>query len=228
MPKVMFKIPSYEEISTTIYYLVKDKKDKYQNNIFIELPKELIDKIVCNELKTVKEEIVKNIKEYHNILKLEEVKSEIEKIWQPLNDLFFDNLKKITEFDFPFDNVIVYITEIVRGMYSPKNNVFINPIKNKTSYVISEEIFHLHYWNIFKKVVKNVEIPWRLNKEVWEISEVIPEFILTDDKFVSFGWGKDLHRNYPFIEKWKEKLLPVWKSKKNFKEFIINIHNDLV
>ncbi len=183
MPKVIFKVPSYEDVAVTIYYLIKDKKQNYRNNIFVELPKELIDKIVSGRLETVKKEIIKNIKEAHNTSKLEEVKNEIEKTWQPLNDLFFNNLKKITGFDFPFDKAVVYISEIVRGMYSLENNVFINPMKNMTSYVIAEEIFHLHYWDIFRKTIKDVKIPWRLSKETWEISEVVPEFVLTDDKF---------------------------------------------
>lgn len=226
MPKVKFKIPSYEEISITIYYLVKDKKNNYRNNIFIELPRGLIDKIVNSELGVVKENIIKSIKDKHDIPKLEEVKDELKKIWDPLNDLFFDNLKKITGFDFPFEEVTAYITEIVRGMYTPENKIFINPMKNRTSYVTAEELLHLYYWNIFRKVIKNVEMPWRLNKKIWEISEVIPEFVLTDDLFKPFDWGKDLHRNYPFIEKWKKKLLPVWKNKKDFKDFMIKVHID--
>ncbi|MEK6875216.1 MAG: hypothetical protein AABX30_00875 [Nanoarchaeota archaeon] len=42
---------------------------------------------------------------------------------------------KLQGLDFPFNNVIVYITEIIRAMYTPENKVFINPIKNMTSYV---------------------------------------------------------------------------------------------
>lgn len=227
MPKVIFKIPSYEEIAIPIYFLVKDRKNNYRNNIFIELPKDLIDKIVNNEIGAVKEDIIKSIEKKHNISKLEKIKKELEKIWNPLNNLFFDNLKKITGFEFPFNEVVVYITDIVRGMYTPENKVFINPMKNRTSYVIAEELFHLHYWHIFREVVKDVEIPWRLNKKIWEISEVIPEFVLTDDLFKPFGWGKDLHRNYPFIEKWKKRLLPVWKNKKDFEDFMIKVHKYL-
>ena len=93
---------------------------------------------------------------------------------------------------------------------------------------MAEELFHLHYWSIFRQTIKNVEIPWRLSKKIWEISEVVPEFIFTDDKFKSFGWGKNLHRNYSFIKRWKEKLLPVWESKKDFKEFMIKIHEELI
>lgn len=228
MVEVKFKVPSHEEIAVTIFYLVKDRKENYRNNIFIELPKELIDKTIDSELDAVIGEIIESIKEKHNIPKLETIKKEIEEIWNPLNDLFFGNLKKITGFKFPFDEVIVYITDVVRGMYTPENKVFINPMKNMASYVMAEELFHLHYWNIFRKVIKDVEIPWKINKEVWEISETIPEFILTDDKFNPFGWGKDLHRNYPFIKRWKDKLLPIWKSKKDFQGFMIKIHEYLV
>jgi len=226
MVEVKFKVPSYEYLAITIYYLIKGTKKNYRNVIFIELPKELINKIIVSKLETVKEEIIKNIKEEHNIPKLEAVKKEIEGIWNPLNDLFFENLKKITGFDFPSDNVVVYISEIIRGMYTQKNEVFINPMNNRTSYVTAEEIFHLHYWNIFRQLIKNVEIPWKLKKKIWEISEVIPEFVLTDDKFKSFGWGKNLHRNYLFIEQWKKKLLPIWKNKKDFKDFMIKVHID--
>lgn len=228
MVEVKFKVPSYEYVAITVYYLVKSKKKNYRSNIFIELPEKLTNKIINNELEIVRKEIIENIKDKHDISKLEIIKKELEKYWTPLNDLFFQNLKKITGFDFPFSEVTVYITDIVRGMYTPENKVFINPIKNKISYVTAEELFHLHYWNIFRQLIKDVEIPWKINKEVWEISEVIPEFVLTDNSFKRFGWGENLHRNYPFIEEVKKKLLPTWKNKKNFKEFMIKIHEDLI
>ncbi|MEK6875215.1 MAG: hypothetical protein AABX30_00870 [Nanoarchaeota archaeon] len=71
-------------------------------------------------------------------------------------------------------------------------------------------------------------MPWRINQEIWKISEVIPEFILTDNRFNKFGWRKDLHKNYPFIEKVKQKLNPYWENKKDFKDFMIKIHKGLV
>ena len=224
MSRVKFEVPSCENLSGTIYYLVKEKRENYRENIFTELPEELMHKIINNDLNSVKNEIAKAIKNAHKISELKKLKRELIKEWKPLNNLFFDNLKKITGYAFPFDSVIVYISEIIRGMYTTENLVFTNPPKKTSLYITAEEIFHLHYWYIFRKLIKNVRIPWRIKREYWEISEVVPEFVFTDDLFEPFGWGKNLHRNYPFIEKQKRKLLPLWKNKKNFRDFMIKIH----
>jgi len=230
MPKVKFYVPSYKGVAISMYWNIKSLGNDYRKIILIELPQKLIRKISEKSFDEIKEELIEEIKKFHNIKKLEEVKKELENYWNSLNNLFFTNLKKITCFDFKYKEYIVYITEIIRGRYSITNEVFTNPKLNiKTvGYITAEELLHLHYWDIFRKVIKNVEMPWKISKEVWEISEVIPEFILTDDSFKEFGWGKNLNRNYPFIERWKEKLNPLWKNKKNFKDFIIKAHKDII
>jgi len=226
MPKVIFKVPPYEEISKKVFFSVKDLKEDYQRVIYMKIPKQLVNDIIKKNFEEIKEQLIKEVKGAHDIEKLEKFKKELENYWNPLNNLFFDSLKKITGFDFKYKEYIVYVSSIRRGSYSPTNEIFTNP-KNSvrvSGYITAEELFHLHYWHIFRQLIKDVEIPWRLSKKIWEISEVIPEFVLTDDLFKPFGWRKDLHRNYPFIEKWKKRLLPIWQNKKDFKDFMIKIH----
>jgi len=229
MPKVIFKVPSYEFIAKKVFFTIKDKGERYRESIYIEIPKHLIEAISKNEFENIKDDLIEEVKKHHDLEKLEKFRKELEEYWNDMNDVFFDGLKKITGLDFKYDEYFVYISTIRRGSYSLTNIVFTNLHERiKTSaFIAAEEIFHLHYWDIFKKTIKDTEMPWRINNDIWEISEVVPEFVLTDDLFSSFGWGKDLHRNYSFIKKWKEKLKPIWESRKNFKEFIIKIHEDV-
>ena len=147
--------------------------------------------------------------------------------WNPLNNLFFDNLRKITGFDLKYQEYTAKITRIIRGSYGTRNNVYTNPkSKVKTSgFVVAEELLHLHYWDIFRRKIMDVKMPWKISKNIWEISEVVPEFVLTDDLFEQFYWGKDLNRSYSFIKELKEKLNPLWESKKDFEDFMIEINN---
>jgi len=226
MPKVIFKVPSYEFMAKKVFFAIKDKGEEYREIIYIKIPKYLIEEISKNEFENVKDKLIEEVKKHHDLEKLEKFRKELEEYWSPLNNIFFDGLKKITGFDFKYDEYFVYVSTIRRGSYTLTNIVFTNLLERiKTSaFIAAEELFHLHYWNIFRKTIKDSEIPWRINNYIWEISEVVPEFVLTDNLFNPFGWGKDLHRNYPFIEKWKEKLKPIWENKKNFKEFMIKIH----
>ncbi len=187
--------------------------------IFLDLSKNILKDILNpkTNFNNIKKKLIEEVKKKHNIEKLREFKKDIEDYWTLLNDLFFNNLKITMGFDFKYKKYIVYITEIIRGSYGDKNIVYTNPLGIKTSaYITSEEILHLYYWDIYGDTIKNIKHPWKENNQVWEISEVIPEFIFTDDLFKSFGWGKDLNRNYSFIESWKEKLQPLWDDKKDF------------
>tara|TARA_Y100000310_G_C20663053_1_gene805872 strand:- start:113 stop:817 length:705 start_codon:yes stop_codon:yes gene_type:complete len=228
-PKIKFSVPSYEGVARSLFSLINNLKEDYRNNIYMELPYNLYKDIIENDFQYVKERLIEEIKKEHDIEKLKKFKRELEIYWGPLNDVFFRNLKEITGFDFEFNEYIVYITEIIRGMYTTKNEVFTNLSKDikRSGYITAEEILHLHYWDIFKRVIKNVKMPWRISKEIWMISEIIPEFVLTDDSFEKFGWGKNLNRRYPFINEMKSKLSPVWKDKKDFKDFIEKAHENL-
>ena len=226
IPKVIFKIPSYEKVAQEIFNHVQFLKEKYNRVIYLNLPENLVKEIIGKNFLEIKEKIIEEVKKKHDIKKLENYKMGLKKYWNPLNKLFFENLKEIMRFDFKYKEYVVYITEIIRGMYSTENVVFTNPNEEvkKSGYIIAEEILHLHYWDIYRKIVKDVKCPWRDNERVWEFSETIPEFVLTDNLFERFSWGKNLNRKYLFIEKRKKELLPVWKDKKSFKDFMIKIH----
>lgn len=230
MSKVKFQIPSYERASYSVFDIIKERKKEYRKNIFVELPEKLVQEIIEKDNAEIKEKLVEELKKKHNIEKLEKYKRELEKYWKPLNKLFFENLEKITGFKVKHEEYIVYITEIIRGMYTYKNEVFTNLKEDikRSGYIAAEEILHLHYWDIFRKTIKNIKAPWRINKEIWQISEVIPEYVLTDSLFEKFGWGKDLNRKYPFIREVKEKLDPFWQGKKDFKDFMLKVHKNLI
>lgn len=230
MAKIIFLIPTYEEITKDVAFVVRDLKEKYRKVINIDLPDKLVQDICKKDFEEIKEELITEIKKYHDLEKLNKFKKELESYWNPLNDLFFDSLKKITGFDLKYQEYTAQITKIIRGSYGTRNNIYTNS-KEKvklSGQVVAEEILHLHYWDIFRKTIKDIKMPWKINNEIWEISEVVPEFVLTDNFFKPFGWGKDLHRTYNFIEKWQKKLIPIWENKKDFADFVIKINKEII
>lgn len=229
-PQVKFVVPSYEQVAEKIYFLVKELGKNYTLLVFIKLPNSLVAKVRNKKFTEVKKELVQEIKKYHNIQNLEEMKKKLEDYWKKINDVYFENIRKLTDFDFKYSEYIVYFTNIIRGSYEGgTNKVYVDFITNyeRTSFIVCEEIFHIHYWDIYKKIVENKRYPWSGNKDVWEISETIPDFIFLDKLFSSFDWFEGLNRNYPFIIDRKRKLQPLWEKRKNFKDFLIKVHENI-
>lgn len=67
MPKVIFKIPNYEEVAYWVFSLIKELKENYRKNIYIDLPEKLVQDIINKDFSEVKEIIIKKIKKEHNI-----------------------------------------------------------------------------------------------------------------------------------------------------------------
>lgn len=229
-PKVKFLVLSHEKLAKEVYFYVRNLRENYKKNLYIEIPNDVFQSILNNEFKDIKDRVIELVKKYNNIIQLEEYSKRLEEYWKPLDNLFFENLKKITGFNSPYQEYEVYTTKIIRGCYSSTNTIFTNFTKEikVSGFIVAEELLHIYYWNIFKKLIKNVESPWKISREIWEISEIIPEYILTDKSFKDFGWPENLNRNYPFIGEWKQKLNSVWDNKENFRDFLIKIHKNLV
>ena len=228
-PRVKFIVPSYEQVAKKVYDTIKELGKDYKAIVFVKLPNYLVVEALNKKFDDVKEGLIREIKKYHNIEELEKTKNKLEQVWNKFNDIYFENIKKITGFDFKYNEYIVYFTDIVRGSYEGgTNQVYVDFHINyeRTSFIICEEIFHLHYWEIYKKIVKNTKYPW-VDKDIWEISETIPDFIFLNQLFNEFEWFEGLHRNYSFISERKKMLQPIWDNKKDFKDFMIKIHEEL-
>lgn len=232
-PKINFVIPTYEEVALKIFYIINGGRD-YKKVVLANIPQELVDKCIEKRFPEVKEELIKFVKNYHNIEKLNDSKKELEEAWKPLNDLFFNNLKNIMDVNKFEESYDALLTTLIRGSYTTENKVFVNfiPGIERTIFILAEEILHLVYWDLFRELfdgrLSDEKCPWTINKAIWEISETIPDFVLTENSFEKFGWGKNLNRNYQFIKSLKEKLNPFWKNRKNFQEFLIKIHGQII
>lgn len=227
--KLKIIVPTQEEIAKRVYSFIEQNGEGYRKVVMINIPKEIISSIPKKSFEDLKEDLIGIIKPHHNIEELKEFAKKLEEYWDPLNDLFFSNISKITGHDWKFKEYLVHISFVIRGMYSLTNEVYSNPLGVKTcAFIMSEELFHLHYWDIFRNVIKNEKCPWWNNKKVWEISETIPDFIFAENCFDVFGWGKKFNRTYPFLDEYKKKLLPKWESRISFDDFIKEIHIQVI
>ena len=70
MPKVIFKIPSYEKLSKKVFFSVKNLKEDYQRVIYMKIPKQLVNDIVGKNFEEIKEQLIKEInrKLYYTII----------------------------------------------------------------------------------------------------------------------------------------------------------------
>lgn len=63
----------------------------------------------------------------------------------------------------------------------------------------------------------------------WQVSEVLPEFILIENNNLSdLDKGpreiSDRSGPYPWLNSVREKIEPIWKSRKSFRDFIIKVY----
>jgi hypothetical protein len=105
------------------------------------------------------------------------------------------------------------------------------------SFILAEEILHLTYYDLWKKIFnkkwnlkKIIDELWYTNNwKIWKMGEMIPEYLLVENsKFRVFGWDKiDRIKAYPWIKEFRKISDPLWKNKKDFRDFVIRIHDVL-
>ena len=231
MSSIIFKTPDKGWLAELIFNSIKHLKNNYKEVIYINFSEDFINKIISTDFNTVKEEIIKKIEENEIDLKVNLM--EFKNFWKNRENLFFKKLEKILETKFNED-FTCYFTTIFRGSYHKNNKVIINLRKSKDniyiSHVLAEEILHLIYRDMWRKTIRNIEQPWKINFtnqkfSIWEVSEVIPEFTLKDKEFIEFNW-QHIKRGYPFIDQIKQQLNPFWINKKNFKDFLLKVHKN--
>ncbi len=249
MPKVTFKIAPPEKIAEFIF----DLKDSLEEGalddrsgspcIYVKLPEELRKKLVkSNKLSLdLKEEIINLIhnskEDYKNMGSLI---IKLKKHWNAkINDLFFSEIKKIIGNSLK-ETYICYITNKVVGAYFGDIEITISYTKDMNvetgSFILAEEILHLVYWqvwkDIYKKDISNIDEIFSIGKgkwSCWHIAEIIPEYLLVENSvFKKFGWRKQKrYLYYTWIPELRKILNPIWKNKKDFRDFITKAHEKL-
>jgi hypothetical protein len=95
--------------------------------------------------------------------------------------------------------------------------------------IIGKELLHLHYVTLLHKMPELANKSFNQFKE-WQVSEVLPEFILLENENLDF-LDKNPEKNnrekfYPWLSEVKEKIKPVWDKKDSFRDFVLQVYKD--
>ncbi len=252
--KVNFRLHSKEKLAEFVWDLRNsfpkgNLKERNDNPcIYMGFSKNIIKKMLKSKKLNLqlKKEIAQEIK--ISTMEKEEIRDFIKKFrefWtSKVNDVFFKEIKNCFDKKYIQQEYICYPTKKVTGAYFGKNEITVifeypKSKLNKfefASVVLAEEILHLVYWELWKKIyrkkIKDIDEIFDIEGKkwsCWHVAEVLPEYILIQNKkFRKLNWHKDNRsRGYSWIPSLKKILDPVWKNSKNVEEFIIEAHKKL-
>lgn len=230
---VKFQLADKEVEAWCIFKFRKNLKSEDQDirkgsHFNIEFPKDLKNKIIeSKNFGSIKEEITNFLSNQNHSIDQEKL-LKIEEEWRKVEDVFFREVKEISEHSIDFNEIICYIICSVCGHYEMgTNKVYVpsNMGPKSLAAVCAEEILHLHYWIIFKEIFGK-----RFNsQDQWKISEVIPDYFLIENSaFKGFGWYKwQRNQSYPWLAEIRKVLDPLWQNRKSFRDFLIESHKAL-
>ncbi|MBD3203226.1 hypothetical protein GF327_02960 [Candidatus Woesearchaeota archaeon] len=225
LPELIFDIDSKKEL----YSLKLGLK---HNKLTSDWTKLLGFKLKNNYLKpglkkTAEAYIKKAISKNKNELK--HSKEGMEKNWKKINKNYWVNIEKVLDYKWQSENYLCYLSLVCNGGYHNSANNFIiiqYRWEKMSNYVISHELFHI----IFRKYIN------RFFREKYDdfdedLSEAIVNIVLLysdkmksnypDIKFSFDIYGLKKHREIA------KKILPIWKTSKNFKNFLIDSYTKL-
>lgn len=247
MPKLIFKLAPPEKIAEFVFELRDSLREgglderSGKSCIYLPLPNDLKKELVSQKKLTVesKKKIVAIYKEFaeKDEKAMKDYLKENERYWNNnIKDIYFKEIEKLIgeEFD---ETYVCYITNAVVGSYFDKNIVVLDYHGELNlsidSGVIAEELLHLLYWKVwckaFNKKDYNESIYEGKKWSAWHISELIPQYLLVENNsFEKFGWNNMKRENvYFWIPQLRKILDPLWKNKRNFRNFIIRAHKKL-
>lgn len=174
----------------------------------------------------------KSLEEHYNSKEFKDFSKEIKEAWKPSEEEYFQIIQQITNHKWNLEKYNCYLTKYITGFadipsksdiaisqYLYKDKKFSKLSTSKLIYIISHELFHLHYMEIARE---NGNMNWLKLKPM----ELTPIFVLYDnpktEKFHStFPLEKALN-SYKLQKSYKA-LLPKWKKRKSFLDFMNEI-----
>ncbi len=214
---ISWKIIPLEDEAKAIYIFIKNHREIYlrYNNIKISIPEEILTKICREDYYKVEEDLLNLLKgEYSKEKKdAENNLTKIKNLWDSNEVSILKYIEEITEEQIANKNYHGSVGVLTTfGGYEQKANMIYIPSKFKSEkkalYLIAHEIFHLHYWDIAKRL--------NLKTNSWLLSEIIVVLALND-----FRLWKDLKLDYlPECKELSKKIIPLWKNKTSFEDFL--------
>lgn len=155
---------------------------------------------------------------------LAKAKTRLDTDWLTINNKFFFETEKLLEFKWPQYEFDVYLSLCAKfGFHnSSKNFIIIQYSLEKIgNYVIAHELFHILYRNYVNRFFKE-----KYTKIDDKIVKVITVLVLLD-YLKSFPMEFSMEIFQDEYKQLANLLLPVWKEKNSFKEFMINSYKTL-
>ncbi len=149
-----------------------------------------------------------------NKINFKETIKNFQKIWNPVNNNFFDRISKIFEINLPTKHITAYLTTNDRCGYSIKNNYFFIGAKtNCPRGIIMHELFHFYTWYAIAKELKDQNI----SKELYyNIKESLTEILNLE--FSDLIDCKDI--GYPQHKETRKLVRKYWLEYKDIKNLI--------
>jgi len=234
LPKFRFKYATVLEEAERIFAFrerLSSSNNSTKNCYNLALPKELIKKLASsNSFKETKDLILVFVRKNIPAGNPTELQKASE-FFNEVSETYIKELCLLTDNELSFKEYECIVIRAVIGHYIENSNKVYTNISfgyKPCVAICCEEILHLHYWQTLKKLFK-------LDKSIliskygimpWKISEIIPEYILVNNpKLEQFGFNKwNRALSYPWIIDMKKTADKIWRQRKNFKDFLINIH----
>lgn len=242
MLKIKFEIAEPEKIAEWIFY---EFKDAIINNppgilgqiIFLDIQESIKKQIIREDFLTenLRLEIVNEIKKTMPTDELIKLKEKIIKRWEKDGEKIIGEIEKITEQKFYQDEITCFITNAICSSHV-SNNIILGfkdvpkdtlDIPDFILLIIGEELLHVHYIDILHHMPELASKNFDEYKE-WQVSEVLPEFILLENEDLSYleeGPIKNRYLYYPWISEVKEKIRSFWINRKSFKDFVLKVYS---
>ncbi|MDF1498619.1 MAG: hypothetical protein P1P85_04700 [Patescibacteria group bacterium] len=166
----------------------------------------LLNKIVKERYKQEKNIIKKSIYSYQCA-------------WDIINDLFSQEIEKITKTGWKYKNYFVILSPFNPGISSRKGNKVIRSCFEDSfeqRRITAHEILMAHIWNILDT---NFKYPAKKEMQLWALNEMTAAAILSLEPSLNKIWGNNYEnylQNYPILNKQKTKIKSIYLKKKNF------------
>lgn len=237
-PKVKFKLANLNKEAERAYEFKETLKQKFElrsgSHFNITLSEELKNKILrANSFEDIKNELINFLKTKKPEFDENKLK-EINQAWKEVEKTYFIEVEKITGKKFDFEEYICYLIFSVCGHYEEgSNRIYVDIILSPKAIaaICAEELLHLHYWKIIEDLfkIRMKKFYGKFDMKPWQISEVIPEYILVENPtFFKFKWNNWNRKNsYSWITDLRKILDPIWRNRKDFNDFLIKAHKEL-
>lgn len=209
LPKVKFVFSAKKELVA-----IKIFVNKFGHKSF--LPKGVLELLEHKQDKKI-------IEILERFYKKENIKR-IEKEWRKIEKQYFESVEKVTGHRWAHKEYKVILTKYIIGFCSQftpdANHVFVRQSTRgiAKNYITAHELFHSHYFKIVEN--KNECLGYTEYNEncavlallFTEVKKLFPDF---DQKVV-----QSCIQSHPRAAKYFKQLLKVWKSRKNFEDYL--------